>query len=196
MKTKVLFVKNIDEFNELRKIDGDARVTVILLDDLDFKGKNFEPIDFDGKVDLILRGFGMNINNVNILSEEDNVGIFKKLNNLNIKDVNFFNIHVNGKSNTGSIVGRVDNKLTLIHSKIISEVNGNTMVGGICGLAKKVKLIDSLIATRVSALGGNGLALGACETFIDHNNTFVKLGKDNHHEETEENKTGIILSLK
>ncbi len=196
MKTKVLFVKNIDEFNELRKIDGDARVTVILLDDLDFKGQNFEPIDFDGKVDLILRGFGMNINNVNILSEEDNVGIFKKLNNLNIKDVNFFNIHVNGKSNTGSIVGRVDNKLTLIHTKIISEVNGNTMVGGICGLAKKVKLIDSLIATRVSALGGNGLALGACETFIDHNNTFVKLGKDNHHEETEENKTGIILSLK
>ena len=196
MKTKVLFVKNIDEFNVLRKIDGDARVTVILLDDLDFKGQNFEPIDFDGKVDLILRGFGMNINNVNILSEEDNVGIFKKLNNLNIKDVNFFNIHVNGKSNTGSIVGRVDNKLTLIHTKIISEVNGNTMVGGICGLAKKVKLIDSLIATRVSALGGNGLALGACETFIDHNNTFVKLGKDNHHEETEENKTGIILSLK
>lgn len=196
MKTKVLFVKNIDEFNELRKIDGDARVTVILLDDLDFKGQNFEPIDFDGKVDLILRGFGMNINNVNILSEEDNVGIFKKLNNLNIKDVNFFNIHVNGKSNTGSIVGRVDNKLTLIHTKIISEVNGNTMIGGICGLAKKVKLIDSLIATRVSALGGNGLALGACETFIDHNNTFVKLGKDNHHEETEENKTGIILSLK
>lgn len=196
MKTKVLFVKNIDEFNELRKIDGDARVAVILLDDLDFKGKNFEPIDFDGKVDLILRGFGMNINNVNILSEEDNVGIFKKLNNLNIKDVNFFNIHVNGKSNTGSIVGRVDNKLTLIHTKIISEVNGNTMVGGICGLAKKVKLIDSLIATRVSALGGNGLALGASETFIDHNNIFVKLGKDNHHEETEENKTGIILSLK
>ena len=138
----------------------------------------------------------MNIKNMNIISEEDNAGIFKKLNNLNIKDVNFFNIHTYGKSNTGSIVGRVDNKLTLIHSKIISEVNGNAMVGGICGIAKKVRLIDSLIATRISALGGSGLALGACETFTDHNNTFVKLGKDKNYEETEENKTGIILSLK
>lgn len=196
MKTKVLFVKNVDEFNELRKIDGDDRVTVILLDDLDFKGQNFEPIDFDGKVDLILRGFGMNINNINILSEEDNVGIFKKLNNLNIKDVNFFNIHVNGKSNTGSIVGRVDNKLTLIHSKIISQTSGNTFVGGVCGLAKKVKLVNSLVATKVDAMVDSGLALGGCESFKEHNNTFVKLGKDNHHEETEENKTGIILSLK
>lgn len=196
MKNKVLFIKNINEFNELRNINGDTRVTAILLDDLDFKGENFEPIEFNGKVDLILRGFGLNIKNMNIISEKDNTGIFRKLNNLNIKDVNFFNIHTYGKSNSGSIVGRVDNKLTLIHSKIISEVNGNAMVGGICGLAKKVKLIDSLIATRVSALGGNGLALGACETFIDHNNTFVKLGKNKNHEETNENKTGIILSLK
>ena len=169
MKNKVLFIKNINEFNELRNINGDTRVTAILLDDLDFKGENFEPIEFNGKVDLILRGFGMNIKNMNIISEKDDTGIFRKLNNLNIKDVNFFNIHTYGKSNSGSIVGRVDNKLTLIHS---------------------------LIATRVSALGGNGLALGACETFIDHNNTFVKLGKNKNHEETNENKTGIILSLK
>ena len=41
MKNKVLFIKNINEFNELRNINGDTRVTAILLDDLDFKGENF-----------------------------------------------------------------------------------------------------------------------------------------------------------
>ena len=196
MKNKVLFIKNINEFNELRNINGDTRVTAILLDDLDFKGENFEPIEFNGKVDLILRGFGLNIKNMNIISEKDDTGIFRKLTNLNLKDVNFFNIHVNGKSNTGSIVGRVDNKLTLIHSKIISQTSGNTFVGGVCGLAKKVKLVNSLVATKVDAMVDSGLALGGCESFKEHNNTFVKLGKNKNHEETNENKTGIILSLK
>ena len=196
MKTKVLFVKNIDEFNELRNINGDTRVTVILTDDLNFKGKDFEPIEFDGKVDLVLRGFGMNITNMNISSEKEDCAIFSNLNNLNVKDVNFLNIHVNGLSNVGSIVGKVDNKLTINHSKIISHVSGNAFVGGICGLAKNVKLVDSLIATKVDAMAGSGLAVGACESFKEHNNIFVKLDKNNQHEETQDNKTGIILSLK
>lgn len=196
MKTKVLFVKDIEEFNELRNLDGDVRATVILLDDLDFKGKKFAPIEFNGNVDLILRGFGMNISNMDIISDKNNCGIFANVNNLNIKDVNFFNIYTVGKNNTGSIVGSVNNKLTLIHSKIISKVNGENMVGGICGTAKKVKIVDSLIATKVSALSKSGLALGACESFKDHNNTFVKLNQNKCHEETNENKTGIVLSLK
>lgn len=196
MKTKVLFVKDIEDFNELRNLDGDVRATVILLDDLDFKGKKFEPIEFNGEVDLILRGFGMNISNMDIICDKDNCGIFSNVNNLNIKDVNFFNIHTVGKNNTGSIVGKVNNKLTLIHSKIISKVNGEDMVGGICGTAKRVKIIDSLIATKVNALSNSGLALGACESFKDHNNTFVKLNQNKTHEETNENKTGIVLFLK
>lgn len=196
MKTKVLFVKNIEEFNELRNLDGDVRATVILLDDLDFNDKNFEPIEFNGCVDLVLRGFGMNISNMDIICDKDNCGIFANVNNLNIKDVNFFNIHTVGKNNTGSIVGSVNNKLTLIHSKIISKVNGENMVGGICGTAKKVKIIDSLIATKVNGLSNSGLALGSCESFKDHNNTFVKLKQNRCYEETKENKTGIILSLK
>lgn len=196
MKTKVLFVKNIEEFNELRNLNGDVRATVILLDDLDFNDKNFEPIEFNGCVDLVLRGFGMNISNMDIICDKDNCGIFANVNNLNIKDVNFFNIHTVGKNNTGSIVGSVNNKLTLIHSKIISKVNGENMVGGICGTAKKVKIIDSLIATKVNGLSNSGLALGSCESFKDHYNTFVKLNQNRCYEETKENKTGIILSLK
>lgn len=196
MKTKVLFVKNIEEFNELRNLNGDVRATVILLDDLDFNNKKFEPIEFNGCVDLVLRGFGMNISNMDIICDKDNCGIFANVNNLNIKDVNFFNIHTVGKNNTGSIVGSVNNKLTLIHSKIISKVDGENMVGGICGTAKKVKIIDSLIATKVNGLSNSGLALGSCESFKDHYNTFVKLNQNRCYEETKENKTGIILSLK
>lgn len=200
MKTKVLFISKVEDLESLRNIDDDTRITMFLTDNLDFKGKTIEPIEFNSKVDLVIYGLNFGISNLKVAYndslKQDYVGLFSRVNNLYIKDINITNVCSSGRNIVGSLVGEVNNKLNVKNSTIISSVHGCDFVGGICGYAYKTKISDSVVASKVSSIDNytTGISVGLINYFKDKNCSFIDLN-DKNLEETNENKAGPKLVL-
>jgi len=185
------FIFNIScaqDFEKLRNINKNIDPIIIIRKNIDFAGYKFKPIDAE-KFDITIKGNNFTLYNLKIDSNrEPNVGIFSKVNSIDVENLNLLDFNIKGGVNTGSLVGRVEkdveiknstftgtinceaygggiigscDDLILEDTKISSKVIGYDIVGGVVGLVDKVRLNNSEIKSTVKSVGkANGTVAG------------------------------------
>ena len=129
----------ITNLYELQAVQLDPNANYILGNDIDATasvnmngGLGFDPIrDFSGRIDG--QGFtiyGLTINRPN----EDNVGLFGSTKSgASINDFILDDILVNGKNNTGGLIGVVDGETEIIGILVEGNITGGSNTGGLIG---------------------------------------------------------------
>ncbi len=169
MKTKVIVVKTIEDFEKIRLIRGDARIIVILANDIDFKNNEFLTL-LKPYASVIMYGMNHSISNVVIKGNgSKKVGFFGNLRNLYIRGVNFNNITVEGYKEVGSIAGDVSENVNLKDANVKSNVTGYDFVGGVVGSCDHFKIVDSKVDTTVHAQDLYGSVVGFSSSYDDEN---------------------------
>lgn len=129
---------------DLNKIRNNRYGKYILMNDIDLKGYNWEPIDYyneeTGEHEPfygVFDGNGHKIKNLRINKpDEDMVGLFACIGNRNgpavIKNLILENVDIVGRHSVGGLVGK--NASGYIENvKVIGNIKGDTCVGGIAG---------------------------------------------------------------
>ena len=160
-----LHIENPSDFEKIRHFRNNSKKFKIVLDkDIVFNRK-FIPINYMNEYTIYLEGNNHTISNIDIYDPNQEVGIFTKLDNLYIsnlniidsylyggvlsgivcgdvehetcaKNVNLDNVIVSAEAYSGGIVGCTD-KLIIEDSTIRSEVHGYDVVGGVAGMANQ-----------------------------------------------------------
>ncbi len=95
-------------------------------------GAGFTPIGGSNGFSGTFNGLGYTIDGLTInRPNQNNVGLFGKIDQGNVKGVNLTNAAISGNSYVGALVGYNLGMITAIHSS--ASVNGNNYVGGLAG---------------------------------------------------------------
>ena len=162
MKTKFISASYVDDLDSIRFVPRGSRVVVILKNDIDYnnpesykdkkvyykEGSSFKPITREG-ISVIIYGRGHKIENLSVNSYLGNTGMFSKLENLYLRNVSFDNMSVKGRVSVGGVVGEVTGKLDVKTSGFSGNVEGESFVGGIAGVAEDVSITGSTSITEI-----------------------------------------------
>lgn len=177
MKTKVVVIKAIEDFEKIRVIRGNARIIVVLATSIDFKGEEFLPL-IKPDASIIMYGNGNTISNMVIDGMgREKVGIFGEVENLYVRGVNLNNIIVCGNKDVGALAGDVTDKVDLKNVNVLSRTSGYQFVGGVVGSATEFKIADCSINSDVSSLDTAGNVIALCHTYQEAGNVDVTLTK-------------------
>lgn len=173
--TKVVVVRNVEDFEKIRKAKGCDKLTVFILNDVDFEdGHLFLPIDLSG-TEVCIYGLGNTINNLtinNVFAKQS--GLFSCVKNLFVKKLKVTRAKVIGDEICGVLAGRVDESFIADELYINSEVNCYAISGGVIGVADTVYVNDSTICTTLSGKGVLGGLAGMAENcFVNESNVDV-----------------------
>ena len=141
-----------------------SRKTITLNNDIDLDGKRWEPIGnilmtkrFKGTFD----GNNFTINNMNIVKNSMNQGLFGCIENAVIKNLNIINMYIESDKNIGGICGYCINSTIfncIVHGTIVTN---KSVSGGIVGynLSQKGKSVikdcfSSVVMTNSNTSGG------------------------------------------
>lgn len=177
MKTKVVVVKTMEDFEKIRVIRGEARIIVILANSIDCKGNEFLPL-IKPDASIIMYGNGNTISNV-VINEmgHEKVGIFGEVRNLYVRGVNLMNITVSGNKEVGALAGDVIEKTDLKNVNVKSKVSGYQFIGGVVGTTDEFRIADSSIESEVSSMDIEGNIVSFCSTYHEIGNVEVKDSK-------------------
>ena len=154
--------------------DGATNYTFKLMNDLDLKGIDFQPLGLDSNCSFegIFDGQGYTISNMIIDCHDENSVGFISVNYGIIKNLNFDNTcKIVGHNEIGNICGT--NFGIIENCKSAAIINGNRDIGGICGFSycEKMKNCDfyGMINgdSNIGGIGGTIIYNGYYKNFID-----------------------------
>ena len=143
----IKYIEDIEDLNAVRLLPKSGpSYDLILENDINMnvypynQKEGWEPLpilygNFDGQNHTI---FNLYINR----PKEDNVGLFRQVNNLDsayhyIKNVFFDNVNITGKNNVGALIGLADMYYIQMSNIIVSgKINGNNKVAGLVGFSQ------------------------------------------------------------
>ena len=178
------------DFNKLRRLTSDPeksnKIVINIIKDINFRYP-FECIDLEG-YDVIINGNNHKLSNINIAnpyeeeSLEDFTGMFSKVDNLYIYNLNIENSNIYGKVKCGTLAGHIDNELELYNVNANNlYVESEAFAGGIAGRCKEVYIIDSSINSEVyghDVVGGVvGMTDKYTEEYSEINSNGIAFGK-------------------
>ena len=163
MKYKVILVKKMDDFLKLGELKKDSLGIVIIKNDLDFhniksyscgeafmKRDEIFPINLVNS-SLVIYGNNHVIENLNIEAQDHYVGMFSKIRNLYLKNLEIKNAHIKAMSVVGIVAADVLDKIKVNNCVINGTVTADTHVGSIAGLTNVIDVIDTDVYTEIKA---------------------------------------------
>jgi hypothetical protein len=172
-KRYVFSIYEPSDFNKLRNLDNNGETVLVnIKQDIDFADIDFDPINGIG-VDVIIDGKNHTISNLSIDKEDKiEVGLFSKVNSIQVKNLNMLNFNIIGCGNVGSLVGRVEHDAFINGSTFSGNVNAESHCGGILGSVDKLVMCDSCVATNVSGIDVVGGVVGLSDSVLSYDNHF------------------------
>lgn len=166
------------DFERLRKLcDGKTysnRILVNIKNNIYFVSQ-MKPINAE-KFDITIEGNNHKLSNISINKFETNrdnldySGIFSKVNNLYVHNLNVEYAYVYGKVKCGTLAGEIKSDLLLNNSSFDDIiVNSEAFAGGIAGRANSVTLYDSYVSTNVYGHDVIGGVVGLTNRYIENN---------------------------
>lgn len=145
--------------------------------DLSIMDQNLFPINAEG-IDVSIYGNGYSLLNLNINSEDNNIGLFSKAKSLNVKDLDVDGFSIKGDCTVGALAGTIKENFMARKLNIKSEVTSADYVGGVVGVVGgHTNVSDSKINTSVHGYCVVGGIVGASGT-KNIQNTTIKADLD------------------
>lgn len=177
---KQIFISSVEDFEQLRHLKYDKEYVVRITADIKFDAsKSFEPIDLsEFKGVLLFKGENYVLKDFTIdAPNQDYVGLFSIIGtdaDVTMKNVIFENPNIKGRVNVGTIAGQ--GSIVLRDCKVIGgTINGQSIVGGFCGLSTLFGTYDCEASTCVTACATAGAFVGASENIVFQNETSASL---------------------
>ncbi|MBZ3936181.1 hypothetical protein KJR02_06925 [Methanimicrococcus blatticola] len=154
-------IKTADQLNDVR---NNLTAHYVLIEDINLTGtayeNNWAPI---GKYNFEFKGTfeGNNhkIENLKIQTTTNNGGFFGSAIDSYIANLTLVNVEINGKVNTSSLVGQINNSIVK-NCHADGDVVGTSNVGGIVGRAKETKIESCSFKGSVTGTGTVGGIVG------------------------------------
>ena len=154
---KVIFVKSIEDLENIRNFKDLDRLTIILLNDIYFdEGYYFSPINMSG-TDVVIYGFNNSINSLTTKNKSINYsGLFSEVKSLYVKNLRMYRANINANEVCGILAGRVAGDVNISGVFIDGVINCDAIGGGIVGICKNINVNNSYINTTFNARGALG----------------------------------------
>lgn len=186
----IKYIEDIEDLNAVRLLPKSGpSYDLILANDINMnvypynQKEGWEPLpilygNFDGQNHTI---FNLYINR----PKEDNVGLFRQVNNLDsvshyIKNVFLDNVNITGKNNVGALIGLADMYGIQMNNIIVSgKINGNNKVAGLVGFSQpKISsgISNTFVDINIESNKGNvdALTTGGTNIRLLYSACFVK----------------------
>ena len=167
---KVLFIRSVEDLENVRLFNDYDRLTIIILNDVFFEnGYNFVPINLEN-TDVIIYGFNNCINSISVKNEKRNYsGLFSKVKSLNVKYLRMYRADINGDEICGVLAGRVSGDVNVSGLFIDGVINCDALGGGIVGVCNNINVENSFINTIFNARGALGGLAAMAEDYKFNN---------------------------
>ncbi|MBS0248679.1 MAG: filamentous hemagglutinin N-terminal domain-containing protein, partial [Proteobacteria bacterium] len=159
----------IDSMSALQNINNGLTGNYALIKSLDASSvTNWVPLGTDSAGNLLnsslgfsgkFTGLGNAISNLTInLPSGYPVGLFGRISNTSVSNLNLANLSVTGSGQVGGLIGNAYNSL-IADVNVSGTVTGNSYVGGVVGMGNLISIVDTHADVIVRA-NGNGNAGG------------------------------------
>ncbi len=170
MNNLVYEIRTINDFLKLRNLKENETAVIAILNDIDFNGVEFKPINAFSN-NIIIYGFDHTISNLTINNgREEHAGLFGEVNSIYVRDLNFVNINVKGGVYSGSLAGEVNKKASVTRSSFLVDVDAEAYAGGIVGVCDDLVVTDTNIKSSVKGYDVVGGLAGMADRAVEVNN--------------------------
>ena len=166
----ILHISIESEFEKVRYIKNKSRVIKLVIDDnIDFKNR-FIPIRGLDEYTIIIDGNSHILSNIFIYEYDENNGLFSKVNNLIINDLNISKAYIRGGVLSGVICGEVEHITKINNTNLCdSIISCEAYCGGIVGYSKDLSISNSNIYAEVHGYDVCGGVAGMIDNYLEIN---------------------------
>ncbi|MBR4177978.1 MAG: hypothetical protein IKR57_01355 [Bacilli bacterium] len=164
------YINDEIDFEKIRKYTNKEKAfRIIIKNDIAFS-KEFKPIDNLFDYNIYIDGRNHTLSNIEINDIDERIGLFKKVGNLYVKNLNINNSHLYGGVLSGIICGDVEhetklNNINLENVIVSSEAYG----GGVVGYSETLSIKNSKINTEVHGFDVVGGVVGMTNEYLEVN---------------------------
>lgn len=164
---KVNVISSQEDLEKLKPSNSD-KVILLITNNINLT-RSFKPINMENN-DVIVFGNNKTISNLNIDNlESKGTGIFSKVKNLYVRNLNIEGARINAEEVCGVLCGDVNGDFTCKNSKVSSVIHADSMAGGLVGVARNIDLDNVCINTYIEARGCIGGVAGMANTYTESN---------------------------
>ena len=165
---KLIVIRRQSDLENIKNIEEDI-ILLFLANNIKLNGE-FIPINKENS-DIIILGNGFTIEGLYINREDENYnGIFSKVRNLNVRDLNVLNANIKSGEVCGVLAGDVEENLKARNISINANISADSIVGGLVGNAKNSNIKSCNISGQFTSRGIMGGLVGMSHTFEGDNN--------------------------
>ena len=177
-----LYIHDASDFEKVRRFRNNEKKIKLVIDADIIFNKKFIPIDHMDEYTIYISGNNHTLSNIDIYDPNEKVGIFTKLDNLVVENLNINNSYLYGGVLSGIICGDVEHETTIKNVNINNVVvSAEAYCGGIVGLSDKLSIENSTIRSEVHGYDVVGGVVGMANTYeednCDINSTIYAFGK-------------------
>jgi hypothetical protein len=181
---KLIHVKSAEDFMKISEIDKKVfhTITLVIDNDIDFSNVKMSPIDASG-LNIVIRGADKGEGRRQVLSNItiDNgnnleTGLFSKVKNLSVINVNLANSNIKGGSCTGSLAGSVTENAIVKNCGFTGRVEAEAYSGALFGTVQDLEIEDLICLGSVKAkdfVGGVAGVVNSVKASNSHISTEV-----------------------
>ena len=170
MKTNKYEINNVRDFLKIRNLKENETAIISINNDIDFNNVLFTPIKTNNNT-IIIDGNNNKITNLNIENkDQENTGIFDKVKNIYVRDLEVDDFNINGGVCTGLLAGQVEHTALINNSKFKGAVLSEAYAGCLFGVTNKLYVLNSNIESYVKGIDVVGGIVGLTSDLKQKNN--------------------------
>ena len=163
-------INNENDFYKIRGFKNNEKTFKIIINsDITFNRK-FIPIDGFNEYTIYIDGQNHILNNIDIYDPNEKVGMFTKLSNLVVENLNIINSSLYGGVLSGIICGDVEHNTTINNVNLMNvTVSSEAYGGGVVGFSEKLDINNSKLYTEVHGYDVVGGVAGMINHYTEEN---------------------------
>ena len=181
---KLIHVKSVEDFMKISEIDRKVfhTVTLVIDNDIDFSNVKMSPIDAFG-LNIVIRGANKGegrrqvLRNITIDNGNNlETGLFSKVRNLSVININLDNASIKGGSCTGTLAGSVTENAIVKNCGFTGRVEAEAYSGALFGTVQDLEIEDLICLGSVKAkdfVGGVAGVVNSIKVSNSHISTEV-----------------------
>ena len=181
---KLIHVKSVEDFMKISEIDKKVyhTVTLVIDNDIDFSNVKMTPIDAFG-LNIVIRGANKGegrrqvLRNITIDNGNNlETGLFSKVRNLSVININLANASIKGGSCTGTLAGSVTENAIVKNCGFTGRVEAEAYSGALFGTVQDLEIEDLICLGSVKAkdfVGGVAGVVNSIKVSNSHISTEV-----------------------